>query len=131
MRMTILQDQNIKKANKKKLYTKDDVIDEMRALNTRLRDKLKELNSRMERILDNVKYRIILDQKNREKQPETSEHKSKALEMEIKALKKQNEMSITEVTHLNYKLQETIGYDKIFEIKELINKEKINNKFFK
>ena len=39
--------------------TKDDVIDQMRDLNGKLRDKLKELNSRMERVLENIKYKII------------------------------------------------------------------------
>ena len=49
----------LKKIKKKKEMTKDDVIDQMRDLNGKLRDKLKELNSRMERVLENIKYKII------------------------------------------------------------------------
>lgn len=131
MRTKILQGLKTIKGNKNKVYSKDDAIDEMRELNNKLRNKLKELNSRMERILDNIKYKLILDQQSKEKPPETSEHKRQALEMEIKALKKQHEMSTVEIEQLNSKIQESTGFDKVFEIKELIEKEKTNNTFFK
>ena len=78
------------KKSKKKTFTKDDAIDQMRDLNAKLRTKLKDLNNRMERIVESIKYRLILDHTvTKADQPKSLKQRKFQVSSEIKALQKQ------------------------------------------
>ncbi|CAI2365633.1 unnamed protein product [Moneuplotes crassus] len=99
------------KSKKKKIMTKDDIIDKMRDLNTRARDQLKGLNTRMERILETMKYKIIHKQQLKQKQVvETPKHKHKVLNSEISQLQQQKEQLLLDQEQWAVKLQEAINY---------------------
>lgn len=121
-----------RKSNKKKGYTKEDCIDEMRELNSKIRDKLKELNNRMERVLDNVKYKLILEHQAKQvDKQQTLDGKKKAAEFQAQTVKKQLELWEIERESLAAKIKEAGDYDQVLEVKDLIEKEKKNQEFLK
>ena len=131
--MNSAQLRRVRRKKKKKELTKDDIIDKMRDLNTRARDKLKQLNSRMERVLDTIKYKVIyskpksnlcLEQQLKQRETkETPEHKQRLINSEILALKQQKEVCEVEIEQLKAKIEEAINFKPQYISKENPNKE--------
>lgn len=132
MKTQIRLRKSVKNKRSKKEYTKDDCIEDLRELNNKLRNKLKELNSRMERILESVKYKLLLDHKEKLSKPKyTIEQRKKAADAEIENLKKLLELCKIEEEELSIKVEEAADFEQINEVKLLVEKEKQNQEVLK
>jgi len=113
----------------KNIATKEDIIEDMKELNGKLRAKLKDLNSRMERVLDNLKFKLILEHNQKQKKPaDTLSHKKQVTSAEIEIERRQLEFYTSEIEHLESKIEEATNYDQVYELRQLIDKEESNHK---